>query len=180
MWLRHLRPQRSDIAARVQAIAVALYSSWFWPVSAALVAKSLGATNAASSRSHRSSFKTASATRETRTGVVPSRWISNKQPLSIATRWRAAVEQQSRVLAFLAPNSLLQQESIGSRSRASSNTTCPSAGVSGQPHSVISNSVNSVCARGRDGASTSSIATTNESEDEDTGEDGHFNSDLEA
>ena len=87
-------------------IAVALYSGQFWPVSAALAAKGLGAITAASFARH--SFTTASATR---TGVISGEWDSGR----ITTRLRrAAGMRQTRVQqpldASLIPQDNLQDD----------------------------------------------------------------------
>lgn len=90
------------------ALAVALYSGQFWPVSAALAAKGLGAITAAGSRR---SFTTASATR---TGVISGEWDSGR-----TTTRLMAMGRQTRVQPFALPNPLLQQSLAGSSSRAS-------------------------------------------------------------
>ena len=122
------------------ALAVALYSGQFWPVSAALAAKGLGAITAAGSRR---SFTTASATR---TGVISGEWGSGR----ITTRLMA-MGRQTRVQPFAVPNPLLQQSLAGSSSRAGSISTAPgqrgtgqSAGVGGRPQFAISSEVNAL------------------------------------
>ena len=67
-------------------IAVALHSGQFWPVSAALAAKGLGAITAAGSTRH--SFTTASATR---TGVISGEWDSGRMTKRLLA---AGMEQQ--------------------------------------------------------------------------------------
>ena len=64
-------------------IAVALHSGQFWPVSAALAAKGLGAITAAGSTRH--SFTTASATR---TGVISGEWDSGRMTMTTAAGMR--------------------------------------------------------------------------------------------
>ena len=123
------------------ALAVALYSGQFWPVSAALAAKGLGAITAAGSRR---SFTTASATR---TGVISGEWGSGR----ITTRLMA-MGRQTRVQPFAVPNPLLQQSLAGSSSRAGSISTASgqrgtgeSAGVGGRrPQFAISSEVNAL------------------------------------
>ena len=124
------------------ALAVALYSGQFWPVSAALAAKGLGAITAAGSRR---SFTTASATR---TGVVSGEWDSGR----ITTRLMAK-GRQTRVQPFAVPNPLLQESLAGSSSRASGGIstasgqrgTGQSAGVGGRrPQFAISSEVNAL------------------------------------
>ena len=78
-------------------IAVALHSGQFWPVSAALAAKGLGAITAADSTRH--SFTTASATR---TGVISGEWDSGR----MTTRLLAAGMRQPPLNALISQDDL--------------------------------------------------------------------------
>ena len=79
-------------------IAVALHSGQFWPVSATLAAKGLGATIAAGST--RNSFTTASATR---TGVISGEWDSGRMNTRLLA---AGMEQQQPLNALISQDDL--------------------------------------------------------------------------
>jgi hypothetical protein len=115
------------ISPRAQALALALYSEQFWPVSAALVAKAMGATAArwCSGGRSRRSFTTASALRTSAVGAAAVLHIKgavgevcHEGPLSDSVPTNSAQDNQEQqidaLLASLSKSSQASEEEVQS------------------------------------------------------------------